>query len=169
MTSYIQEWNDLFKDQATQEKNMVQIDLYYKLEEAAYKTILQDPTKTWQGSAGDLAAGLGFKDNLVIFAGFLEGLNPSLKSQIDLEAMTDETNIKLDIDFDQLFLAMHDAKADWLYGIKAWDQVISPERQQSMLYEWRQSKQARVEKIGRNDPCPCGSGKKYKKCCGKNI
>ena len=28
----------------------------------------------------------------------------------------------------------------------------------------------RVEnKIGRNDPCPCGSGKKYKKCCGKNI
>ena len=24
-------------------------------------------------------------------------------------------------------------------------------------------------KIGRNDPCPCGSGKKYKKCCGKNI
>jgi preprotein translocase subunit SecA len=24
-------------------------------------------------------------------------------------------------------------------------------------------------KIGRNDPCPCGSGKKYKKCCGKNA
>jgi preprotein translocase subunit SecA len=23
-----------------------------------------------------------------------------------------------------------------------------------------------VEKVGRNDPCPCGSGKKYKKCCG---
>ena len=25
------------------------------------------------------------------------------------------------------------------------------------------------KKIGRNDPCPCGSGKKYKKCCGKNV
>ena len=24
-------------------------------------------------------------------------------------------------------------------------------------------------KIGRNDPCPCGSGKKYKKCCGRDI
>jgi uncharacterized protein YecA (UPF0149 family) len=24
-------------------------------------------------------------------------------------------------------------------------------------------------KVGRNDPCPCGSGKKYKKCCGKNL
>jgi uncharacterized protein YchJ len=23
-------------------------------------------------------------------------------------------------------------------------------------------------KVGRNDPCPCGSGKKYKKCCGLN-
>jgi preprotein translocase subunit SecA len=29
------------------------------------------------------------------------------------------------------------------------------------------SKPVRVEqKVGRNDPCPCGSGKKYKKCCG---
>ncbi|SDF71426.1 protein translocase subunit secA [Thermoanaerobacter thermohydrosulfuricus] len=25
------------------------------------------------------------------------------------------------------------------------------------------------KKVGRNDPCPCGSGKKYKKCCGANI
>jgi preprotein translocase subunit SecA len=24
----------------------------------------------------------------------------------------------------------------------------------------------KTEKVGRNDPCPCGSGKKYKKCCG---
>jgi len=32
----------------------------------------------------------------------------------------------------------------------------------------RQSKTAAVSvKVGRNDPCPCGSGKKYKKCCGK--
>ena len=27
-------------------------------------------------------------------------------------------------------------------------------------------KPRRVEKVGRNEPCPCGSGKKYKKCCG---
>jgi uncharacterized protein YecA (UPF0149 family) len=26
-----------------------------------------------------------------------------------------------------------------------------------------------VPKVGRNDPCPCGSGKKYKKCCGKEA
>jgi preprotein translocase subunit SecA len=26
-----------------------------------------------------------------------------------------------------------------------------------------------IPKVGRNDPCPCGSGKKYKKCCGKSA
>lgn len=34
--------------------------------------------------------------------------------------------------------------------------------------DWRASKTiVREDKVGRNDPCPCGSGKKYKKCCGK--
>ncbi len=27
--------------------------------------------------------------------------------------------------------------------------------------------QKKTDKIGRNDPCPCGSGRKYKQCCGK--
>lgn len=34
---------------------------------------------------------------------------------------------------------------------------------------WEDSKTTemdRIRKVGRNDPCPCGSGKKYKKCCG---
>lgn len=40
--------------------------------------------------------------------------------------------------------------------------------------ELKQEQQGKVETIvkekepGRNDPCPCGSGKKYKKCCGAN-
>lgn len=43
-----------------------------------------------------------------------------------------------------------------------------------MLHEWRLENDkhrpvsAKNEKVGRNDPCPCGSGKKYKKCCGLN-
>jgi preprotein translocase subunit SecA len=33
-----------------------------------------------------------------------------------------------------------------------------------------QSAAARPDsQVGRNDPCPCGSGKKYKKCCGRNM
>jgi preprotein translocase subunit SecA len=40
----------------------------------------------------------------------------------------------------------------------------SPEKKQ------QQTAPVRVEKkVGRNDPCPCGSGKKYKQCHGKNI
>ena len=31
----------------------------------------------------------------------------------------------------------------------------------------RKGRTVKKEKIGRNDPCPCGSGKKYKQCCGK--
>ena len=30
----------------------------------------------------------------------------------------------------------------------------------------RPVRKTEAQKIGRNDPCPCGSGKKYKKCCG---
>ena len=43
-----------------------------------------------------------------------------------------------------------------------------------MLHEWRLENDqnppmtAKGGKVGRNDPCPCGSGKKYKKCCGLN-
>lgn len=36
------------------------------------------------------------------------------------------------------------------------------------LDELRRSAPVRSPKVGRNDPCPCGSGKKYKKCCGLN-
>ncbi|HNW16714.1 MAG TPA: SEC-C metal-binding domain-containing protein, partial [bacterium] len=32
--------------------------------------------------------------------------------------------------------------------------------------EKKDSAPVRTEKVGRNDSCPCGSGKKYKKCCG---
>ena len=33
----------------------------------------------------------------------------------------------------------------------------------------RPARKTANEKIGRNDPCPCGSGKKYKNCCGKMV
>lgn len=35
-----------------------------------------------------------------------------------------------------------------------------------ILLNWPKPKEAEV-KVGRNEPCPCGSGKKYKKCCGR--
>ena len=35
--------------------------------------------------------------------------------------------------------------------------------------DFGKKKPTKVIKVGRNDPCPCGSGKKYKKCCGRNA
>jgi tetratricopeptide (TPR) repeat protein len=36
----------------------------------------------------------------------------------------------------------------------------------SRIFPAEKTAPVRVEKVGRNEPCPCGSGKKYKKCCG---
>jgi hypothetical protein len=41
---------------------------------------------------------------------------------------------------------------------KVFDDISAPEEEQTPI----------VEKVGRNEPCPCGSGKKYKLCCGRN-
>jgi preprotein translocase subunit SecA len=58
--------------------------------------------------------------------------------------------------------------------IKSEEQVpVSLPKQQRLVYN-KSNGEARQpvrksEKVGRNDPCPCGSGKKYKKCCGVNA
>jgi preprotein translocase subunit SecA len=45
-----------------------------------------------------------------------------------------------------------------------------PEQAEAPSREGRQETVRRTQpKVGRNDPCPCGSGKKYKNCCGKNA
>ena len=38
-----------------------------------------------------------------------------------------------------------------------------------MLQETSEPYENPYRSIGRNDPCPCGSGKKFKKCCGKDL
>ena len=51
------------------------------------------------------------------------------------------------------------------------ERVLLSEEQQKELYKEAKKMHTFVregKKIGRNDPCPCGSGKKYKHCCGKN-
>ena len=64
---------------------------------------------------------------------------------------------------------MLEAKAPWLYNLEEWDHVFPAEKRQEITKKFHLSKQAVSHKIDRNAPCPCGSGKKYKKCCGKNV
>ena len=68
----------------------------------------------------------------------------------------------------KLYFNMLDAKAEYLYNLPQWEGIFSPEKRKEIQKQYRESVMVRNEnKIGRNDPCTCGSGKKYKKCCGK--
>ena len=104
-----------------------------------------------------------------VFVGFIDGIKSSLTNgdDIDMEAIDDDYQIKLVIDYEKLYYNMRDAKADWLFNIKAWKDILSEEKRNEITREYRESNMAHSEHIGRNDPCPCGSGKKYKNCCGK--
>ena len=101
--------------------------------------------------------------------GFVDGINTSLKEKIELETLEADTKVELDIDWEKLYFNMHNAKADWLYTLEQWDDILTWEKREEIEKEYKESLQVHVEHIGRNDPCPCGSGKKYKKCCGKEA
>ena len=48
--------------------------------------------------------------------------------------------------------------------------IYTEEERRNFTKEQKKSRTiVKGQKIGRNDPCPCGSGKKYKKCCGANL
>ena len=68
----------------------------------------------------------------------------------------------------QLYYNMVGAKAEWLYKLPQWDSILT-EGKRKELYKAQKASTTIVKgpKVGRNDPCPCGSGKKYKKCCGR--
>ena len=78
--------------------------------------------------------------------GFLDGINESLVEPNPIDTMEEDTKVSLVFDKEKLYKNMVDAKADWLY--ESGTVIVG-------------------KKVGRNDPCPCGSGKKYKFCCGK--
>jgi SWIM/SEC-C metal-binding protein len=54
----------------------------------------------------------------------------------------------------------------WKYTIKLDNDKPEDITDLELLLNWPKPMEAET-KVGRNDPCPCGSGKKYKKCCGK--
>ncbi|MBQ2677588.1 MAG: SEC-C domain-containing protein [Christensenellaceae bacterium] len=138
---------------------------YFDMETENYKKILDDTSVVYEGTLSELAD--QFDMNSVVFTGFLDGINTSLKKELKIESLKESSKIKLDIDLEKLYFNMLDAKAKWLYTLPQWDNILTEEKRNSIRKEWRASKQAVSEKtVGRNDPCPCGSGKKYKKCCG---
>ncbi|HJG95841.1 MAG TPA: SEC-C domain-containing protein, partial [Romboutsia timonensis] len=53
-------------------------------------------------------------------------------------------------------------------NLPGWEAILSADKRKELQKAYKTSKTiVKEEKVGRNDACPCGSGKKYKKCCGK--
>ncbi|MBQ9832819.1 MAG: SEC-C domain-containing protein [Clostridia bacterium] len=164
--SLFQQWRDLADAERPQQETVKFWEAYFDLETENYKKILASHKTVFSGKISELAP--TFNMDEVTFLGFLDGINTSLKKELDLDSIESDTEIALDVDFEKLFFNMLEAKAEWLYELDEWDDVLSSERRAEIKVEHRESKIYRKEaEIGRNDPCPCGSGKKYKKCCGK--
>ena len=74
--------------------------------------------------------------------------------------------------FDDMIERIHGETASILLKIEV---VKNEEGKEKMSVDKSSQKvavknaESKKEEVGRNDPCPCGSGKKYKNCCGKNL
>ena len=100
--------------------------------------------------------------------GFLDGINDSLKVQNPIEEMEEDTKVNLGFDKALLYKNMVAAEADWLYNLEEWQDIFDEETRKALYKEQKSSTTiVKDAKVYPNDPCPCGSGKKYKKCCGK--
>ena len=160
------EWTENLKGITTQEEYQAFFNEYMAKETECYRNILQTKNPVVEGTIKDLAE----KNNMTSmqFIGFLDGANTSFKEIAELENLTENSEIKVEFDFEKLLWNMHDSKAEWLYGMNEWSNIFDDEKRKQIKKDFNRSKiVVKGEKIGRNDPCPCGSGKKYKKCCGK--
>ena len=139
---------------------------YFNLEKGVYEQLLAEPETVVTGTVKELAD--RYNLDLPIMVGFLDGINDSLKNPNPVEEMEEDTVVALDLDLEKLYYNMCEAKADWLYELPAWDNLLTKERRKELFLTQRKSGTiVKEKKIGRNDPCPCGSGKKYKQCCGR--
>ncbi len=162
--SLYKQWVDLMEGQTDETFDAFWKE-YSETETRIYTHILESKEPRLAGKFSELTA--KFEADPVIFMGFLDGIQTSLNNPMELEAVTEDTEIDLDIDFEKLFFNMLKADADYLYTLKAWERIFSEEKIMQIIKDFKRSKIVHKEKEpGRNDPCPCGSGKKYKKCCG---
>ncbi len=165
MTLY-EQWQDA----GSQFEQQAEYDNYWKkyfLKEADnYREILANKQTAVKGSVDELAKHYGM--TAMEFVGFLDGINESLTESIDVENLAEDSVIDITIDYEKLLFNMHAAKADWLYEMDEWAEIFDEEKRREIRKAYMKSKTVvKPPKVGRNEPCPCGSGKKYKKCCAK--
>ena len=138
---------------------------YFAQEKEVYKDILSKHGTPVTGTVEELAK--KYNMEVLTMVGFLDGIDESLKKSNDLENITETSEVSLDYDDEKLYKNMVAARADWLYGLEEWNDILSEDKRKVLYKEEKLSGTVvKEKKVGRNDPCPCGSGKKYK-CCGR--
>lgn len=163
----LQLWRDMAYDESANKGDLQKFwGDYFKKEQAIYKELLADPDTEVKGSVSELASKYGI--DLMVMTGFLDGINDSLVEPNPIEEMEADTQVSLKFDKESLYKNMVAADAEWLYGLDEWKQIFDEDKLKDLYQEQKRSTTFVNEtKIYPNDPCPCGSGKKYKKCCGK--
>lgn len=164
----LDQWKDMaYSENVDRQKLQALWSKYFQLEKNIYEVLLKNPDEVVHGTVKELAEKFGV--DIMTMTGFLDGINDSLKVKNPIDEMEEDTVVQLDFDKELLYKNMVAADADWLYKLPEWDAIFDEEKRKALYKEQKASTTIRKPaKVYPNDPCPCGSGKKYKKCCGAN-
>ena len=163
----LEQWQNMAYDTSKDQKTMQEFwQRYFLLEKGIYEKLLENPDEEVKGTVKELAE--KYEIELMPMVGFLDGINESLVTPNPIDTMEEDTEVSLAFDKEKLYRNMVEAKADWLYNLPQWEKIFDVETRKELYKDQRNAHTVRnTAKVGRNDPCPCGSGKKYKFCCGK--
>lgn len=163
----LEQWRAVAYNEATGRDKLQKLwNVYFQEEKEIYAKLLKNPDETVKGTVKELAEKYGV--TVMTMAGFLDGINDSLKEPNPIEEMEEDTEVNLGFDKALLYKNMVAAEADWLYNLEEWNDIFDEDTRKALYKEQKSSTTiVKEQKIYPNDLCPCGSGKKYKKCCGK--
>ena len=164
----LQEWRDVAYSETANKGDLQRLwSAYFQEEKEIYAQLLKNPDEVVEGTVDELAD--KYDVSLMTMTGFLDGINDSLKEKNPIDTMEADTKVQLGFDKELLYKNMVAAGADWLYNLEEWNDIFDEEKRKELYKEQKSSTTiVKGERVYPNDPCPSGSGKKYKKCCGKN-
>lgn len=163
----MEQWRSVAYNEATGKEKLQQLwAAYFQEEKEIYAQLLNNPDEVVKGTVKELAD--KFKVSLMTMTGFLDGINDSLVEKNPIDDLEEDTQVNLGFDKALLYKNMVAAEADWLYNLEEWNDIFDEETRKALYKEQKSSTTiVKEQKVYPNDPCPCGSGKKYKKCCGR--
>ena len=163
----LKKWRETAYSQTANKGDLQSLwDDYFQKEKEIYAQLLTNPDEEVKGTVRELAE--KYDVDIMTMTGFLDGINDSLKEANPIEEMEEDTQVSLVFEKELLYKNMVAAGADWLYELPEWEPIFDEDKRKALYREQKSSTTiVKPDKVYPNDPCPCGSGKKYKKCCGK--